>query len=207
MGTSSGPQQRELRRGTDREKRRSAGRHGRTGRHRRAGPDPSRSMEDPSPPASDKDAQAEAPRSTNGNGSAAAPDIFESPAVVSLTHTGMENLFRLENRAEPWLAVVTSGRSHRGRSTADGRPQRGSREARCICERSAPRSLGSVSRMSGRRRVRAGATDVADGAVDERTEPGPTHSERHHERMEPGPTHSERHPHGRADHTRQRARS
>jgi hypothetical protein len=79
-------------------------------------------MEDPSPPASDKDAQAEAPRYANGNGSAAAPDIFESPAMVSLTRTGMENLLRLENHAEPWLVVVTSGRSHRGRSTADRRP-------------------------------------------------------------------------------------
>ena len=97
-------------------------------------------MEDPSPPASDKDAQAEeAPRSANGNGSAAVPDIFESPAVVSLTRTGMENLLRLENCAEPWLVVVTSGRSHRpsrcyrGRSTVDGRPQHGSQEARRGC--------------------------------------------------------------------------
>nr|ACG34210.1 APRL1 - Zea mays adenosine 5'-phosphosulfate reductase-like [Zea mays] len=40
----------------------------------------------------DKDAQAAAPRSANGNGSAGAPDIFESPAVVSLTRTGIENL-------------------------------------------------------------------------------------------------------------------
>jgi hypothetical protein len=136
-------------------------------------------MEDPSPPASDKDAQAEeAPRSANGNGSAAVPDIFESPAVVSLTRTGMENLLRLENCAEPWLVVVTSGRSHRpsrcyrGRSTVDGRPQRGSQEARRGCER-------SVSWTSGRRRVRAGATNEADGAADEWTELGPTHSERH----------------------------
>jgi adenylyl-sulfate reductase (glutathione) len=54
----------------------------------------------------DKDAQAAAPRSANGNGSAGAPDIFESPAVVSLTRTGIQNLLRLENRAEPWLVVL-----------------------------------------------------------------------------------------------------
>ena len=54
----------------------------------------------------DKDAQAAAPRSANGNGSAGAPDIFESPAVVSLTRAGIENLLRLENRAEPWLVVL-----------------------------------------------------------------------------------------------------
>lgn len=47
----------------------------------------------------------------NGNGSAGAPDIFESPAMVSLTRTGIENLLRSENRAEPWLMVLTSERS------------------------------------------------------------------------------------------------
>nr|CAB3454419.1 unnamed protein product [Digitaria exilis] len=54
----------------------------------------------------EKDGQAAAPKSANGNGSAGAPDIFESPAVVSLTRTGIENLLRLENRAEPWLVVL-----------------------------------------------------------------------------------------------------
>ncbi|XP_040381807.1 probable 5'-adenylylsulfate reductase 1, chloroplastic [Oryza brachyantha] len=42
----------------------------------------------------------------NGNGSAGAPDIFESSGVVSLTRGGVENLLRLENRAEPWLVVL-----------------------------------------------------------------------------------------------------
>ncbi|PUZ72196.1 hypothetical protein GQ55_2G374100 [Panicum hallii var. hallii] len=54
----------------------------------------------------EKDAQAAAPKSANGNGAAGAPDIFESPAVVSLTRAGIENLLRLENRAEPWLVVL-----------------------------------------------------------------------------------------------------
>nr|AAW63052.1 adenosine 5'-phosphosulfate reductase 2 [Zea mays] len=58
----------------------------------------------------DKDGQAAAaaaaPRTANGNGSAGAPDIFESPAVVSLTRAGVENLLRLESRAEPWLVVL-----------------------------------------------------------------------------------------------------
>ncbi|XP_066351624.1 uncharacterized protein [Miscanthus floridulus] len=35
-----------------------------------------------------------------------APDIFESPAVVSLTRAGIENLLRLANCAEPWLVVL-----------------------------------------------------------------------------------------------------
>uniref|UniRef100_A0A0E0EBU2 Thioredoxin domain-containing protein n=1 Tax=Oryza meridionalis TaxID=40149 RepID=A0A0E0EBU2_9ORYZ len=42
----------------------------------------------------------------NGNGSAGAPDIFESSGVVSLTRAGVENLLRLESRAEPWLVVL-----------------------------------------------------------------------------------------------------
>uniref|UniRef100_A0A8I6WRG7 Thioredoxin domain-containing protein n=1 Tax=Hordeum vulgare subsp. vulgare TaxID=112509 RepID=A0A8I6WRG7_HORVV len=44
----------------------------------------------------------------NGNGSAeaSAPDIFQSQAIVNLTRPGIENLLRLENRAEPWLAVL-----------------------------------------------------------------------------------------------------
>ncbi|CAN6225660.1 unnamed protein product [Urochloa humidicola] len=55
----------------------------------------------------EKDGQAAAaPKSANGNGSAGAPDIFESPAVVSLIRPGIENLLRLENRAEPWLVVL-----------------------------------------------------------------------------------------------------
>ena len=54
----------------------------------------------------DKDAQAAAPRSANGNGSAGAPDIFESPAVVSLTRAGIENLLRLANCVESWLVVL-----------------------------------------------------------------------------------------------------
>ncbi|KAI4999504.1 hypothetical protein ZWY2020_004093 [Hordeum vulgare] len=43
----------------------------------------------------------------NGNGSAeaSAPDIFQSQAIVNLTCPGIENLLRLENCAEPWLAV------------------------------------------------------------------------------------------------------
>jgi hypothetical protein len=83
------------------DKQRRAGRHRHAGRHRRGRAGPSRS----------NDAHAEAPRSANGNASAAAPDIFDIRAVSSLTRTGMQNLLRLENRAEPWVALVTSGRS------------------------------------------------------------------------------------------------
>lgn len=54
----------------------------------------------------EKDGQAAAPKPANGNGAAGAPDIFESPAVVSLTRAGIENLLRLEKRAEPWLVVL-----------------------------------------------------------------------------------------------------
>uniref|UniRef100_A0A0D9WZB4 Thioredoxin domain-containing protein n=1 Tax=Leersia perrieri TaxID=77586 RepID=A0A0D9WZB4_9ORYZ len=42
----------------------------------------------------------------NGNGSAGAPDIFESKHVVGLTRAGVDNLLKLENRAEPWLVVA-----------------------------------------------------------------------------------------------------
>jgi hypothetical protein len=72
---------------------------------------------------------------------------------VSLTRTGMENLLRLENRAEPWVAVVTSGRSHplHG-SMDDGHADRSAREA-------ATRSSGSAPQTREKR------------VVDERTEP------------------------------------
>jgi hypothetical protein len=81
--------------------------------------------------------------------------------VVSLTRTGMEKLLRLENRAEPWVAVVTSGRSDfpsmddgdADRSTREAtgarEGRRGSWEARG--ERSATR-IGEA--RSGRSRVR-----------------------------------------------------
>ncbi|KAL5196666.1 hypothetical protein ABZP36_000178 [Zizania latifolia] len=42
----------------------------------------------------------------NGTAGAGVPDIFQSQAVVSLTRAGVENLLRLENRAEPWLVVL-----------------------------------------------------------------------------------------------------
>ncbi|KAG8099865.1 hypothetical protein GUJ93_ZPchr0013g37855 [Zizania palustris] len=42
----------------------------------------------------------------NGTGGAGVPDIFQSHDVVSLTRAGVENLMRLENRAEPWLVVL-----------------------------------------------------------------------------------------------------
>ncbi|KAF0889548.1 hypothetical protein E2562_026961 [Oryza meyeriana var. granulata] len=58
----------------------------------------------------DKEGQGAAPKAGgangNGNGSAGAPDIFESKDVVSLTRAGIENLLRLETRAEPWLVVL-----------------------------------------------------------------------------------------------------
>ncbi|XP_062187178.1 probable 5'-adenylylsulfate reductase 1, chloroplastic [Phragmites australis] len=54
----------------------------------------------------EKEGQA-APKSANGgNGTAGAPDIFQSQAVVPLTRAGIENLLRLENRSEPWLVVL-----------------------------------------------------------------------------------------------------
>ncbi|KAG8080417.1 hypothetical protein GUJ93_ZPchr0007g5285 [Zizania palustris] len=42
----------------------------------------------------------------NGSAGAGAPDIFQSQAVVGLTRAGIENLLRLESRAEPWLVVL-----------------------------------------------------------------------------------------------------
>ncbi|SPT17555.1 unnamed protein product [Triticum aestivum] len=55
------------------------------------------------------DREDQAPKvGVNGNGSAEAraPDIFQSQAIVNLTRPGIENLLRLENRAEPWLTVL-----------------------------------------------------------------------------------------------------
>ncbi|XP_037476972.1 probable 5'-adenylylsulfate reductase 1, chloroplastic [Triticum dicoccoides] len=55
------------------------------------------------------DKEGQAPKvGVNGNGSAeaSAPDIFQSQAIVNLTRPGIENLLRLENRAEPWLTVL-----------------------------------------------------------------------------------------------------
>ncbi|KAL6330582.1 hypothetical protein AAG906_040513 [Vitis piasezkii] len=40
------------------------------------------------------------------NGNAAVTDIFNSQNVVSLSRTGIGNLTKLENRADPWLVVL-----------------------------------------------------------------------------------------------------
>jgi hypothetical protein len=64
--------------------------------------------------------------------------------MVSLTRTGMETLLRLENRVEPWLAVLTSGRSHP--SIDDRRADRSAREPATRSSGSAPQTRESLLR-------------------------------------------------------------
>jgi adenylyl-sulfate reductase (glutathione) len=47
---------------------------------------------------------------TNGNGSVSTlndtADIFDTKNIVNLSRSGIENLLRLEKRAEPWIVVL-----------------------------------------------------------------------------------------------------
>ncbi|OAY67213.1 probable 5'-adenylylsulfate reductase 1, chloroplastic [Ananas comosus] len=49
---------------------------------------------------------------TNANGATAissvngTPDIFETEAIINLSRPGIENLLRLESRADPWIVVL-----------------------------------------------------------------------------------------------------